>query len=73
MTTKEEVEKAIMKENLLQFGLAYWSLLLEDNLCHDLGLLREEHLAKYFLGSQEQLQQHPEAKKVFELFHRSKH
>ena len=49
VTTKKEVETAIMKENLLQFELACSSLLLEDNLSNDLGLSGEEHLSKGIL------------------------
>ena len=63
--TKEEVENAIMKENPLQFRLAYSLPLLKDQLCEELALLGEGNLSKDMHGSQAQLQQYPEAQEVF--------
>lgn len=73
VVTKEEVENAIMKENSSRFRLACSSPLLNDELSAELGLSGEGNLVKEILGSQSQLQQHPEAQEVFELFQGSPH
>ena len=68
VTTKEEVKNTIMKEISLRFELSHLLLTLEDDLCKNLGLSGEGILAKDILGSQEELQQHREAKEAFQLF-----
>ena len=73
VVTKEDAENAIMKENSSRFRLAYSSPLLDDELCEELGLSGEGNLSKDILGSQSQLQQHPEVQEIFELFQGSKH
>ena len=73
VVTKEEVENAIMKENSSRFRLAYSSPLLNDELSEELGLSGEGSLSKDILGSQSQLQRHPEVQEVFELFQGSQH
>ena len=73
VVTKEDAENAIIKENSSRFRLAYSSLLLDNELCEELGLSGEGNLSKDILESQSQLQQHPEVQKIFELFQGSKH
>ena len=53
--TKNEVENAIIKENSSRFRLTYSSLILEENMCEELGLLGEGKLSQDILNSQEQL------------------
>ena len=52
VTTQEEIENAIMKENLSKFRLVYSSPMLEDNLCEELGLSGERDLIIDILHSQ---------------------
>ena len=70
-SSKEEVEHAIMKENLSRFRLACTSPLLEGNLHHELGPLGEGPPSRDILTSQELLQDRPEVKEIFEMFRQS--
>ena len=51
VTSKVEVERAIMKENKTRFKLAYLFLMLNSDMCVDLGLLGEGFLTREILGS----------------------
>ena len=55
VTTQDEVENAIMKENSTQFRLACSSLIFKDEMCKELDPSGEGRLAQDILGSQEQL------------------
>ena len=72
-SSKEEVEHAIMKENSNRFWLAYTSPTLEGDLCYKLGPSGEGPLSRDILTSRELLQNRPEVKEMFELFHQSSH
>ena len=51
VSTKNEVENAKMKENLSRFRLAYSSLILEENMCKELGPSGEGNLSQDILNS----------------------
>ena len=51
VTSKAEVERVIMKENKKRFKLTRSSLMLNSDMCVDLGLLEEGSLTKEILGS----------------------
>ena len=55
VSTKNEVENAIMRENSSRFRLAYSLLILEKNMCKELGPSGEGNLSQDILNSQEQL------------------
>ena len=71
VSTKNEVENAIMKENSSRFRLAYSTLILDDNICEELDPSGESKLSQEILNSQEQLHNHPEVQEIFKLFHHS--
>ena len=62
-----------MRENSSRFRLAYSALILEDNMCEELGSSEEGNLSKEILNSQEQLQNQLEVQKIFKLFHYSQY
>ena len=62
-----------MRENSSRFRLAYSALILEDNICEELGLSGEGNLPKEILNSQEQLHNQSEVQKIFQLFHHSQY
>ena len=49
VNTKEVVENIVIRENSSRFRLAYSTLILEDELCIELGLLGEGDLSKAIL------------------------
>ena len=51
VTSREEVERAIIKENETRFKLAYSFLMLNSDMCVDLGLSGEGFLTKEILSS----------------------
>ena len=73
MTTNEEVENEITKENLVRIRLAYSLPMLSDDARKGLGYSREENLSKQILMSQEQLCNRLEVQEIFNLFHNFKH
>ena len=62
-----------MRENSSRFRLAYSSLILENNICKELGPSGEGKLSQEILNSQEQLHNHPKVQEIFKLFHHSQH
>ena len=51
VSTKNEVENAIMKENSSRFRFVYSLLILEDFMCKELGLSGEGNLTQDILNS----------------------
>ena len=51
VVSKKEVERAVMKENITRFNLAYLYLILNEDLHAGLGLSREVALSKEVLSS----------------------
>ena len=68
---KEEVENAVIRENFSRFRLIYFTLILEDRLCAELGLLEEGDLSKDILQNQQNLYELLEVQEIFALFHQS--
>ena len=62
-----------MRKNSSRFRLAYSALILENNICEELGPSGEGNLSKEILNSQEQLHNQPEVQKIFKLFHHSQY
>ena len=62
-----------MKENSSRFRLAYSALILDDNICEELGPSGEGKLSQEILNSQEQLHNYPEVQEIFKLFHHSQY
>ena len=68
MSTKDEVESTIIKENSGRFRLECLYSLLEGDICSQLGMSGERVLANEILSNQENLDQHPEIKEVLSMF-----
>ena len=68
VSTKEEVEGAIMQENLGRFQLAYVSPLLKGDLCDQLGMSWEGILSEELLENRVNLDNFLELKEVLSLF-----
>ena len=68
VSAKEEAESAIIKENTGRFKLMHSFLLLERDLCQELGILGEGKLAENALKNQAILESYLEIKEVLQLF-----
>ena len=73
VSTKNEVENTIIRENSSRFRLAYSALILEDNICEELSPSGEGNLSKEILNSQEQLHNQSKVQEIFKLFHYSQY
>ena len=62
MSTKDEVESTIIKENSGRFRLECLYYLLEGDICSQLGMSGEVVLSNAILSNQENLEEHPEVK-----------